>query len=156
MIHDVKDDLDPPSIQSGTFNILQVWLGGQGVLEKFCFLLESCNWAHKSRITYHEDPWCQAWPCPPSIKSGTFNVLQVWLQGRGILDTLLFMLESWSLAHKSKITYDEDPWFQVWQHPPSIQSGTIYVLHVWTLRTGGSCHTSNHGRDQQFGTEVRN
>ena len=31
------------------------------------------------------------------------------LQGLGVLDTLLFMLESGKLAHKSRITYHDNP-----------------------------------------------
>ena len=99
--------------------------------------------------------WCQEWPHPPSIQSGTFSVLQVWLRGWGVLDTLLFMLESWHLAHKSRITYHDDPWCQEWPHPPSIQSGTFNVLQVW-IEDMGSWHTSIHAREFKFGTQVKN
>ena len=126
----------PPSTQSGTIKILQVWLRGWGVLDTLLFMLESWNLAHKSRITYHDDPWCQEWPHPPSLQSGTINVLQVWLRGRGVLDTLLIMLESWNLAHKSRITYHDDPWCQGWPHPPRLQSGTTNVLQVWLQGQG--------------------
>ena len=91
-----------------------------GVLEALLNMLESWNLVHKSRITYQDDPWRQGWPHPPSLQSGTFSVLQVWLRGRGVLDTLLFMLESWDLAHESRIPYHEDPWCQGWPYPPSI------------------------------------
>ena len=87
----------PPSITSRT-----------GLL----FVLESWNLAHKSRITYHDDPGCKIWPHHPSIQSGTIKVLHVWLWGRGVVDTLLFMLESLNLADKSGITYHDDPWCQ--------------------------------------------
>ena len=50
------------------------------------------------RITCHEDLWCQEWHHLPSIQSITFNVLQVWLQGCGVLDTLLIMLQGRNLA----------------------------------------------------------
>jgi len=146
----------PPSLQSGTLNVLQVWLRGWGVLDPLLFMLENWKLAHKSRITYNDDPWCQEWPHPPSIQSGTINILQVWLQGRGVLDTLLFMLESWNLAHKSSITYHDDPWCQELPHPPSIQSGTLNILQVWTSRTGGSWHTSHYARELKFGRQVKN
>ena len=102
-----------PSIPSGTFNVLPVWLQGRGVLDTLIFIVESWNLAHKSRIRYHDNPWCKEWPHPLSIQSGTCNILQVWRQGCGVLDALLIMLKSWNLAPKSKITYD-DPWYQIW------------------------------------------
>ena len=78
------------------------------------------------------------------------------LQGRGVLEPLLFMLESWKLLHISQITYLHDPWCQEWPHPPSIQSGTINDLKMRTSRTGGSWHTSIHAREQKFCTQVKN
>ena len=73
-----------------------------------------------------------------------------------VIDTHLIKLESRNLAHKSRITYHENPWCQEWPHPPSIQSGTLNILQVWTLRTGGSWHTSNQARELKFGTQVKN
>ena len=93
-------------------------------------MLESWNLVHRSRIEYHDDPWCQEWPHPPSLQSGTFSVIQVWLRGRGVLEALLIMLESWNLVHKSRITYHDNPWCQEWPSPPSFQSGTFNVLQV--------------------------
>ena len=78
------------------------------------------------------------------------------LWGQGVPDSLLIMLESWNLANNSRITYHDGPWCQGWLHPPSIQSGTTNVLQVWTWRTGGSWHTSNHARELKFGTQVKN
>ena len=74
----------------------------------------------------------------------------------GVLDTFLIMLESWKLAHKSRITYHGDPWQQWWPYPPSTWSGTINVLQVWTSRTGCSWHTSNHSRKLKICTQVKN
>ena len=85
---------------------------------------------------------------PTSSKYG----LHVW----GVLDTLFIMLESWNLAHNSRITYHDDPWCQGWPHPPSIQSGTINVLQVWTSRMGGSWHASDHAKELKFGTQIKN
>ena len=101
-------------------------------------MLESGNSAHKSWITSNDNPWHQKWPHPPSIQSGTINILQVWLRERTVLDTLLFMLESWNLAHKSRITYHDDSWCQEWPHPPCIQSGTFNVLLSMASRMGSS------------------
>ena len=126
----------PPRLQLGTITVLQVWLQGWGVLDTLLFMLESWYLAHKWRITYHDDPWCQEWPHPPSIESGTINILQVWLRGRGVLDTLLFMLESWNLAQKSRITYHDNPWYQQWPYPPRPKSGTMSVLPLWLRGQG--------------------
>ena len=104
---------------------------GWEVLDTLLIMLQSWDLAHKSRITYHDDPWCQGWPRPPSLQSGTFSVLQVWLRGQGVLDTHLFMLESWDLAHKARITYPDNPLCKKWPHPPSIQLETINFLQVW-------------------------
>ena len=93
-----------PRLQSGFINILQVWLWGQGVLDTLLIMLDCQNLAHISRNTWNDDPWCQWWPNPPRLQSGTINIFQVWLQGLGVLDTLRFMLEHWNLAHNSRIT----------------------------------------------------
>ena len=68
-------------------------LRGQGVLDTLLFMPESWDLAHKSSITYHGDPRCQEWLHPTSILSGTFNVLQVWLWGRGLLHTSIHARE---------------------------------------------------------------
>ena len=116
----------------------------------------SQNFQGKFLGVSQDDPICQGWPYPPSLQSGTINVIQVWTLRMWGPDTLLIMLESWKLAHNSIITYHDDPWCQGWLHPPSIQSGTINNLQVWTSRTGGSWHTSNHARELKFGTQVKN
>ena len=60
-----------------------------------------------------------------------FVILQVWLRGWGVLDALLKMLESWNLVHKSRITYQDDPYCIWWPHPPRLQSVTLSILQVW-------------------------
>ena len=101
-------------------------------------------------LVYQADLRHQRWPHPPSLQSGTFNILQVWTSRTGVLGTLLIMLESWNLAHMSRITYHDDPWCQGRPHPPSPQSGTINVLQVWTLRMRVFWHTSNHARELKY------
>ena len=59
----------------------------------------------------------------------------------------------WNSAHKSRITYHDNPWCQGWPHPPSTWSGTINVLHIWTLRMWGSWQNSNHAKELKFGKE---
>ena len=66
------------------------------------------------------------------------------------------MLESWNLAHKSITSENEDLWCQIWPHPPSPQSGTINILHIWTSRTGGSWQTSIHDKERKFGAQINN
>ena len=78
------------------------------------------------------------------------------LQEQEVLDTLLIMLESWNFAHKLRTTCDDDPWHQGWPNPPSIESGTINIPQVWTLRMEGSWHTCNHARELKFATQVKN
>ena len=125
------------------------------VPDTLLIMLETWNLAHKSRITYHEDSWCQGWPHPPSIQSGTITVLQVWTSRTGIHEVLIIMLESWNLAHKSRITKHDNPWCQGWPFPPSLQSGTINILQVWTSRFG-KVLDKHHARELKFGTLVKN
>ena len=56
---------------------------------------------------------CHQGPPPGSPRklSGTIYILQVWLRGQGRLGTLLIMLESWNLAHKSRIILGGCWWF---------------------------------------------
>ena len=72
----------------------------EGVRDTLLTMLESWNLAHKSKITYHDDLWYQGWPYPPRLQSGTINILQEWLWGWWVLDTLLIILESWNWTHK--------------------------------------------------------
>ena len=62
MIYDVKDgpilkDYSQELSMSSKYD-----LEDEGVLKTFLILLESLNLAHKSRITYNDDPWYQGWP----------------------------------------------------------------------------------------------
>ena len=63
------------------------------VLSKLHIMLGSWNLTHKWRITYHDGICCQGWPHSSRYKSWTINVLQVWLWGLRVLDTLPIMLE---------------------------------------------------------------
>ena len=56
----------------------QTWLQRLGVVDNLLFMQESQQLAHKSRIAYKCDPWCQEWSHFLSIQSGTTNVLKVW------------------------------------------------------------------------------
>ena len=76
-------------------------------------------------------------------------------QGQVVLGTLPIILESWNLAHKSRIPYQVGP-CQGWPYPLSTWSGTTHVLKVWTLWMGGSWHTSNPVRELKSGTQVKN
>ena len=58
--------------------------------------------------------------CPPSMSSRTGN-----------LDTLIFMLESWHLAHKSRVTYHDDTWCQQWQSTNCFSSLLQRIYHSW-------------------------
>ena len=95
----------PPTLQSETSSVLQVWLRWRGALEALLNMLESKKLVHKVRITYQDYPWCQGWPHPPRFQSGTFNILKVWLQGQGGHGALLNMQESkiWYTSQESYI-----------------------------------------------------
>ena len=64
MIHDVRNDpiLHVSSQEPSTST--KYGLQGRGVLDTLLIKLETWNLAHKLRITYHEDPWCQESPHP--------------------------------------------------------------------------------------------
>ena len=66
------------------------------------------------------------------------------------------MLENWNLVHKSRISYQDNPWRQGWPHPPGLQSGTFSVLQVWLWGWGGYWGTSKHARELKFGRQVKN
>ena len=51
------------------------------------------------------------------------------LKGWGVLDTLLFMLESRNLTHKSRITYDDDPLRQKLPQVPILQESHVMTIH---------------------------
>ena len=96
-------------------------------------LFETQNFQGKCLVVSQEGSWSQGWPWPQSTWSGTINILQVWLQGWGVSYKLTSMLESWNLAHKSRITYNRDLWCQARLYYPSIQSDTINVLQIGPL-----------------------
>ena len=47
----------------------------------------------------------------------------------------------------------DDLWCGGW---PSISSGTVIIIQVWTWRTSGSWHISNHARELKFGEQTEN
>ena len=102
-----------------------------------------------------DDLWHQRSPHHPRLLSGTFSVHQVWLQGQGVLDTLLIMLEHWNLAdnQKSHIMMIHDvkdgSILQDSNQEPSASS-------LYDFEDGGSWHTFIHARELKFGTQVKN
>ena len=140
IIYDIKENLFIQVSSQKPSKSSKYGLQGQKVLDILLIILESWNLAHKSSIIYNDNPWCQWWPYSPRLQSETINVLQVWLQGRVVLETLLIMLEIWNLAHKSRIIYYDDPWCQGWPYLPRLQSGTVNILQVW-LRGWGVLET---------------
>ena len=47
----------------------------------------------------------------------------------------------------------DDLWCWGWT---SISSGTVIIIQVWTWRTSGSWHISNHARELKFGEQTKN
>ena len=70
---------NPPKLQSGIINVLQVWLC------PWCIRIMLWNWksVYCSIMTYVNYSWCQIqyqWlPNPSKLLSGTIKVLPVWL-----------------------------------------------------------------------------
>ena len=95
---------------------------------------------------FKDDPIFQGSSQEPSTYS------KYGLRGRGVLDTLLSMVESWN----SRDAYHDDP--RMSRMTPS--SKTPVRNHQrppsMTSRTGGSWHTSNHTGELKFGTQVKN
>ena len=146
----LQDSSQEPSMSS------KYGLEGWGVLDTLVIILRA-EILHTSQESHmmmiydvKEDPILQVSSQDPSTSS------KYGLRSQGVLDTILIMLESWNFAHKSRITYDDDPWRQGRPHPPSLQSGTINILQIWTSRAGGSWHTSYHVRELKFCTQVKN
>ena len=97
-----------------------------------------------------DDPIIQVSSQEPTMSS-KYN-----FEDGGVLDTLLFKLERWNLAHKWRNEYHDDSWCQELPHHQSFQSGTIDVFQVWTSRTGGSWTTSIHARELKVVTHFTN
>ena len=99
MIHDVKDD----SSFKSTLNFQDIFL-----------------------IIYWHDLWCQRWPHPPSLKSGTLSVLHV-------PNKASLLNHEWSSSNFQDILliiYQHDLRCQRWHHPSSSQSGTINIFQA--------------------------
>ena len=128
-IHDVEDfpilqvSSQEPSVSS------KYDFEDRGVLEALLIMLESWNLVHKSRITYHDDPW--------------------WQMILGIYVYKFFRISFQGYSKMIQCIKD-DPILEVSSQEPSMS------LQVWTLMTGGSWHTSNYAREPKFGTQANN
>ena len=79
--------------------------------------------------------WRQEWPCPPCLRSGTLNVLQVppfltppsWHTSNWVISMKFSGHLPWGKKHHS--------WGQEWPCPPCLQSGTLNILQVPPLLT---------------------
>ena len=87
--------------------------------------------------------WCQEWPCPPYLQSGTLNVLHVPPFLIPLLDTLLIEISTQNFQGIFLGVKKHHSWCQ--EHPclPSLQSGTLNVLQVSPFLIPHSWHTSN-------------
>ena len=115
-------------------------------------------------MTIHDvknDPILQVSSQQPS----TSSKYGIW--GCGILDTLLIMLQSLNLLHKSRIAYQDDPCCKkshimvihdvMNDHilEDSSQESSMSSKYIGS-RMEGSWHTCNHDREQKIVTEVKN
>ena len=67
----------PPCVHSGALNVLQVPRWRTPLLETLIIKTASWNFQGIFLWVWHGHPQNQGWPCPPSVRSGTLNVLQV-------------------------------------------------------------------------------
>ena len=95
------------SSKSGTCNVSKYPRQWQGVLDTLIIILEDWNFIHSSGIKCQNNHEVKDDPCPPCLWSGTINILQVTDDDKGVLDTLLIMLEIWNFAHRSKMQCQE-------------------------------------------------
>ena len=95
-------------------------------------------------------PWCQGWPCPPSLPSGTLNVLQVPPSWPQILYTLLIQISTQNVQGVFLRVIKYHLWHQGWPCPPSLRSGTLNVLQVPPFLTPPSWHTSDWDINTKF------
>ena len=86
----------------------------------------SSNFLDIFLIIYRHDSWFQRWPHPPSLQSGTLNVLQVPNEA----SQLNHNRSSSNFQDIFLIIYWYDSWFKRWPHTWSLQSGTLNVLQV--------------------------
>ena len=86
----------------------------------------SSNFQDIFLIIYWHDLWCQRWPHPPSLQSGTLNILQVPNEA----SQLNHDGSPWNFQDIFLIIYQHHLWCQRWPHPSSLQSGTINIIQA--------------------------
>ena len=67
----------PWSLRSGTLNVFQVPSFLTPIPDTFLIKISTQNFQGIFLGVKQHHPWHQWWPCPPSLRSGTLNILQV-------------------------------------------------------------------------------
>ena len=144
---------NPPKLQSGSINVLQVWLcswcthNHARELKKIEYNSGMTNYVNSGVKFYIGDNpnlYISSQEPPMSSKYDC------------VLDALLFMLGSWKLTYNLKMSNDGyswcQMWYQIWPNPPTLHSGIINVLQVWLC----SCCTFNHAKELKIGIQLNN
>ena len=84
------------------------------------------------------------WPCPPSLQSGTLNVLQIPPGSTPLLDTLIIKISTWNFQGVFLWVKQDSPWYEGWHCPQRLRSGTLNILQVPKWRIPLSWHTSTN------------
>ena len=94
--------------------------------------------------------WLHGWLCPPCVRSGTLNILQVTTFLTPLLDTLLIEIMTLHFLGMFLRVKEHHSWRQVLPCHPCLRSGTLNILQVPPWRTPHSWHTSNSDIDRKF------
>ena len=128
------------------------WKPDEGVKAIFQPKIKIMKWKFQDMIlgVYQGHPCCQGWPCPPSLRSGTLNVLQVPPFLTPLLDTLLIEISTRNFQGILLGVKKHNSWRQEQPCPPCLRSGTLNVLQVPPFLTPPSWHTSNWDINTKF------
>lgn len=118
------------SFLSGTLSILQVPPSWPPILHTLLIQISVQKFQGIYLRVKQDHPWHQGWPCPPSILSGTLNVIQVPNKGLPILDTLLLKIKIQNFQGTFLWVKQGQTCIQRWPWPSSVLSGTDDVLQV--------------------------
>ena len=86
-IHDIKKGRHP-CLQSGSLNIRQVPPFIPSLPNTLLIEISTQNFQGIFHGVRKHHSWCHGWPCPPCLRSGMFNILQLPSFLTPLLDTL--------------------------------------------------------------------
>ena len=119
-----------PCLQSGTLNVLQVPPFLTPHSDTLLIEISTQNFQGIFLGVEEHHSWLQEWPCHPSHRSGTLNILQVTPFLTPLLDTLLIEISTQNFQGIFLGVKKHHSWRQEWSSPPCLWSGTLNVLQV--------------------------